>query len=193
MEFEFPRYPFIWDYMDMYNQIDYQSKVLDKDDFDEHILFLIKKFPNSKIIESIQTIKSIENVKNLNIHTWYLSHLNVFETTELNIKIITNSTFKYKSNVNCFIFDPYDIFDNSIFEFDKKFNNVAVIKNKKSIIPSLIPKLYIHIHNINGILRFSPNDNNKINLKKHINHDINLDICYIILDKLIVKFKIIVI
>jgi len=173
----------------MYKQINYQSKVLEKDDFDEHILFLINKFPNSKIIESIQTIQSIENVKNLNIHTWYLSHLNVFETTESHIKIITNSTFKYKSNVNCFIFDPYDIFDYSVLEFDKKINNIAIIKNKKSIIPSLIPKLYIHIHNIKGIFRFSPNDNNKINLK----HDINQGICYIILDKLILKFKITII
>lgn len=194
MEFEFPKFPFLWDYSDMYNLIDYNSKELDieeiksnPNDFDEHLLFLADKFIGSKIIESTQIINSRDLTKNLNIHTWYLSQLKVFEQTDSSIKIITNSKFKYKSNVNCFIYDPTDQIDNTIFE-KKKFPNIAVIKKKTSIIPELIPFLYIHTHNIGGIFRFSPNDNNKINLRSSVKSGI----FYIILDKLIVRLKIVI-
>jgi hypothetical protein len=57
-----------------------------------------------------------------------------------------------------------------------------------SIIPELIPLLYIHTHNIKGIFRFSPNDNNKINIRKSVTNGI----FYVILDKLIVKLEIVI-
>lgn len=193
MEFEFPIYPFIWDYSDMYNLIEYESKILDLNEFDENIKFMFEKFPNSQVVEFKQTINSRESVKNLNIHTWYLSKKKIFETTGDKIKIITDSRTKFKSNVNCFIFDPNDVFDNLKIdnkdnkenkENSKQFSTICIIKNNKSIIPELIPSLYIHTHNIKGIFRFSPNDNNKI----HIRDEINDGIFYIQLDRLIVKF-----
>ena len=197
MEFEFPKYPFLWDYFDMYNLIDYESNELNLDELDEHLIFLADKFVGSKIVHSIQTINPTNSTnstnptnptnltKNLNIHTWYLSQLNVFEQTETNIKIITNSKFKYKSNVKCFVFDPNDIIDNTKFE-KKKFPNIAIIKRKISIIPELTPLLYIHTHNIKGIFRFSPNDNNMIKIKESVNNGV----CYIVMEKLIVKLNI---
>ena len=192
MEFEFPKYPFLWDYSDMYNLINYTSKEINLEDLksnpdnsDEHLIFLADKFTGSKIIEAIQTVNSRDLTKNLNIHTWYLSQLKVFEQTESNIKIITDSRFKYKSHVRCFVYDPMDQIDNTIFE-KKKFPNVAIIKKKTSVIPELIPSLYIHTHNIKGIFRFSPSDNNKINLKESVKSGI----FYIVLDKLILKLEI---
>jgi len=198
MEFEFPKYPFIWNYMDMYNIIDYTSEKLDLskyeikeptepneiNELDEHIVFLISKFPDSQVICATQTISSKECAKNLNFHTWYLSQKNVFETTDTTIKIITDSKYKFKSNVKCFIFDPNDIFDKEIVQTENKFPNIMVVKKKTSIIPELIPLLYIHTHNIRGIFRFSPNDNNKIKIKETIKNDC---VFYVILEKLIVK------
>jgi len=187
MEFEFPIYPFIWDYSDMYNLIEYESKILNSDTWneDENILYLLEKFPNSQIIESKQIIKSKDSANNINIHTWYLYQKKVFESNNQNIKIITDSKFKFKANINCFIFDPNDIFDNSkIDEKNKKFSTICIIKNKKSIIPELIPSLYIHTHNIKGIFRFSPNDNNKINIKDNITNGI----FYVQMDNLILRF-----
>ena len=192
MEFEFPKYPFLWDYSDMYNLINYTSKEINleelksnPDNSDEHLIFLADKFVGYKIIEAIQIVNSRNSTKNLNIHTWYLSQLKVFEQTESNIKIITDSRFKYKSNVRCFVYDPMDQIDNTIFE-KTKFPNVAIIKKKTSVIPELIPSLYIHTHNIKGIFRFSPSDNNKINLKESVKSGI----FYIVLDKLILKLEI---
>jgi hypothetical protein len=183
MDFEFPIYPFIWDYSDMYNLINYNSKILEnKNDYDENIIYLLEKFPNSKIIESTQIINSRITAKNLNIHTWYLVQNKLFESNENTVKIITNSKIKVKSNIKCFIFDPLDIFDNLMFESNKKIPNIAIIKKKTSIIPELIPELYIHTHNVKGIFRFSPND---------IKQNINNGIFYIQMDKLIIKFNLI--
>lgn len=190
MEFEFPIYPFIWDYSDMYNFIDYQSSQVEPISYDENIQYLLEKFPGSQVIDAKQTIKSRESAKNINIHSWYLVQKNIFECDEKIIKIITNSRIRFKTQINCFIFDPNNIFDNSqikVKEQLKKFPTISVIKNKKSIIPELIPKLYIHIHNVGGIIRFSPNDNNKINIKENITDDI----FYIQMDKLIVRFNVI--
>ena len=208
MEFEFPKYPFVWDYSDMYNIIDYSSEPMDlskyklnqsdksdksdkSDELDESIAFLISKFPNSQVISSIQTVLSKKTAKNLNFHTWYLSQKNIFETTDSTIKIITDSKYKFKSNVKCFIFDPYDMFEKEVepVEVDvnkKKFPSIMIVKKKSSIIPELIPLLYIHTHNIKGIFRFSPNDNNKIKIKESVNDGV----CYIVLEKLIVKLRI---
>lgn len=187
MNFEFPIYPFIWDYSDMYNLIEYETKILNSDEHDKNINLMLGKFPNSQVIEFKQNINSRELVKNLNLHTWYLSQKKVFETIGDKIKIITNSTVKFKANINCFIFDPFDIFDKSKVEINngtKKFSTICIIKNEKSIIPELIPSLYIHTHNVKGIFRFSPNDNNKIYIKDEITNGI----FYIQMDKLIVKF-----
>jgi hypothetical protein len=74
-----------------------------------------------------------------------------------------------------------------MFESNKKIPNIAIIKKKTSIIPELIPELYIHTHNVKGIFRFSPNDNSKINIKQNINNGI----FYIQMDKLIIKFNLI--
>lgn len=187
MEFEFPIYPFIWNYSDMYNLIDYESRIMDLKEFDENIIYMLEKFPNSMVVEFKQKINSRESAKNLNLHTWYLSQKNIFETSSDKIKIITDSRVKFKSNINCFIFDPNEVFDNSKIEIKdniKKFPTLCIVKNKKSIIPALIPSLYIHTHNIKGIFRFSPNDNNKI----HIRDEITDGIFYIQMDRLIVKF-----
>lgn len=191
MNFEFPIYPFIWDYSDMYNLIEYESSQLDPNSYDENIIYLLEKFPNSQVIESKQIIKSREMAKNINIHTWYLKNKNIFEFNENMIKIITDSKVKFKSNINCFIFDPNDLFDDvqkeiEIKEKAKKFPSICVIKNKKSIIPELIPSLYIHTHNVKGIFRFSPDNNSKI----HIKDNILEGTFYIQMDKLIVKFNI---
>lgn len=186
MEFEFPIYPFIWDYSDMYNIIELESKILNINDHDENIKYLLEKFPNSQIIESKQIIKSRDSAKNINIHTWYLYQKKVFESNNQSIKIITDSKLKFKANINCFIFDPNDIFDNTNIELGEKKNisSICIIKNKKSIIPELIPSLYIHTHNIKGIFRFSPNDNNKINIRENISNGI----FYVQMDNLILKF-----
>lgn len=187
MEFEFPIYPFIWDYTDMYNLIQFESKSLNLNEYDSNIIYMLEKIPNSQVIEFKQTISSRESIKNLNLHTWYLSQKNIFDLNGDKIKIITNSRVKFKSNINCFIFDPNNIFDNSKIETKehvKKMSTLCIIKNKKSIIPNLIPSLYIHTHNIKGIFRFSPNDNNKI----YIRDEITDGIFYIQMDKLIVKF-----
>ena len=152
--------------------------------------FLLLKFPDSKVIYSTQIIGSRESVKNLNFHTWYLSQKNVFETTDTTIKVITDSKYKFKSNVKCFIFDPTDIFEkqseSETIGQEKKFPNITIVKKKTSVIPELIPLLYIHTHNIKGIFRFSPNDNSKIKIRETVNDGI----CYIVLEKLIVKLNI---
>ncbi len=187
MEFEFPIYPFIWDYSDMYNLIEYESIQIEPINYNEHIEYLLEKFPGSQVIEVKQSIKSREFAKNINIHTWYLSQKKVFESDEKTIKIITNSRIKVKSQINCFIYDPNDIFNKIEKEKSKNFSQICIIKNNKSIIPEFIPSLYIHTHNIKGIFRFSPNDNNKINIKENISNGI----FYIQMDKLIVKFNVI--
>lgn len=194
MEFEFPIYPFIWDYSDMYNLVDYNSSQLEPESYDENILYLLEKFPGSQVVDVKQIIKSRDKAKNINIHTWYLGQKKVFDCDNKTIKIITNSKVKFKAQINCFIFDPNDIFDNSQIEIKdnikeqvKKFSTICVVKNKKSIIPALIPQLYIHTHNIKGIFRFSPNDNNKINIKDNIRDDI----FYIQMDKLTVRFNVV--
>lgn len=190
MEFEFPIHPFIWDYSDMYNLIEFDSRTLNIDEFDLNILCLLEKFPHSQVIEFKQILKSRESIKNINLHTWYLSSKKIFDSNEKTIKIITDSKVKFKANINCFIYDPNDIFNNITMieqpeqNNKKKFPTICIIKNKKSIIPELIPSLYIHTHNIKGIFRFSPNDNNMINIKENISNGI----FYIQMDKLIVKF-----
>lgn len=144
MEFKFPKYPFIWNYDDMYNLIEYSSNLIEEDKYDSNTKLLLEKFPKFQVIKSLQNINSHEYIKNINIHTWYLSQLNVFESDEKNISIITNSNLKYKNNVNVFIFDPTDIFDNFEFvkEKQKQKQNIAIIKNYNSIIFNLIPKLF---------------------------------------------------
>ena len=106
---------------------------------DPNILYMLEKFPNSQVVEAKQVIKSREMEKNINLHTWYLAQKNVFEHDDKKIKIITNSKINFKANINCFIFDPYDILDNGNMELvsnkkQKKFPTICIVKNKKSII-----------------------------------------------------------
>lgn len=192
MEIEFPVYPFVWNYDDMYSKINYECDEINSD-YDEHIQFLLTKFPNCKVINSTQTI-SKENCTNLNIHTWYLSQNNRCPFTKTNniISITTNSQYKFKSNAKCFIFDPNNIFNNfqdNTQNYKGRNPTIAIIKKTCSVIPELIPMLYIHTHNVDGIFRFSPNDNSKIVFQDNFTEGV----CYVVLDKLIVKLKIVII
>lgn len=176
MDFSFPIYPFIWNYNDMYQIVD--LIIYDEIEFDENIINLLKIFPNYKIINIKQNIKK-EEAKNLCFHTFVLYNLNIFQSINSNIKIITNKKINYKTNITALIYDPNDIFERII----NKNRNIVIIKKLESIKLSIMPKIYIYIHNINNILRFSPKDNSNICIK-------NNGIFYIILDKLIIKFNI---
>ena len=58
MEIEFPKFPFIWDYMDMYNIPEYKVNKLILEDYDDNIIFLLSKFKNFEIYESKQYLYS---------------------------------------------------------------------------------------------------------------------------------------
>ena len=61
MEFEFPIHPFIWDYSDMYNLIEFDSRTLNIDEFDLNILclFLIQKRVSISIQQNIYILLNI--------------------------------------------------------------------------------------------------------------------------------------
>ncbi len=196
MNINFPKYPFVWNYDDMYLPLEYSSKEITKDELvefgDENINFLLEFYPTFKIIKLNQKINK-SDATNLNIHTWYLSNLKVFETTDNSLIIETDSVLKYKNDVTAFIFDPNNVFDKSIYKENlnnenkntkngKDLNYISVIKDKKNILPSKIPKLYIHTHNIKGIFRFSPKDNSIIKF----NNDIINPVFYTIVQGVIV-------
>lgn len=182
MEFNFPIYPFVWDYNDMYNYLDHSSEILDKNDLDDDNLVTLNNiFNNYEIININQKILK-NNAKNISIHTWYLKNKNLFEIENKNLKIITNSKIKFKDTVPCLIFDPNNLFERT--EYNK--DNITIVKDINSIKKDLIPNLYIHTHNIKGIFRFSPNNNNKI----IFNSLINEGTFYIILNNLLIKFNI---
>jgi hypothetical protein len=181
MEFNFPIYPFIWNYDDMYNFLDYNSQIIEEFNNDKNLDDLINIFNNYKIINVSQKILKI-NAKNLSIHTWYLKKNNLFEKDDNNLKIITDSKIKFKDNVPCLVFDPNNLFE----RLDYHKDNLTIVKNINSIKKNNVSKLYIHTHNIKGIFRFSPNNNSKIIFNK----DINDGIFYIILNNIIIKFNI---
>ena len=181
MELNLPIYPFIWNYDDMYNLLDYNSEIIKDHTKDKNLIDLMNIFNKYKIINVKQKI-SFDNAKNISIHTWYLKNHNFFEMDNEIIKIITNSNVKFKDNVPCLIFDPNNIFERMDYHKD----NITIVKNINSIKKNNVPKLYIHTHNIRDIFRFSPNNNSKIIFNK----DVNNDIFYIILNNIIIKFNI---
>lgn len=159
----FPKYPFIWNYDDMYNPILYENKILDKnliyELLDPNLNDLVELFPNYLIVEQRQKI-SKSDAKNISLHTWYLSKDKLFNSDDNSISIESDSLIKYKKkNVFGFIYDPDNALDKSYtIETKKKNIPITIIKNKSSIIVPMIPQLYIHTHNISGIFRFSPRD-----------------------------------
>lgn len=171
MEIEYPKYPFLWNYNDMFKEINYKVIIEIENDFDENTKNLCEIFPDKNVILINQKIEKNEiNNLILNIQTTYLDSLNIFETNNSSIKIITNYKIDYKKDVPVFIYDP----ENNILR-DKKFNpkNICIIKNINVIQENKdkLPLLYIRTHTIKGIIRFSPSNNSKINL--NINSDNN--------------------
>ncbi len=172
MNIQFPKYPFVWNYEDMYLPLEYTNNIINDDEVveigDSNLSFLIELFPKSKIVKQIQKI-SKKYCQNINIHTWYLAECKIFETDNNSLTIETNSNLKYKADVFAFIFDPNDVFDKSIYVYDKKNTKyINIIKDKEKIIPNIIPKFYIHTHNIKGIFRFSPKDNSIIKFNDNV-------------------------
>jgi hypothetical protein len=183
--YKFPKYPFIWNYEDMYNFYDYHVEEYIKDS-DQNIIELLKIFENYKIVKTKQIIKK-DNIKNINLHTWYLSEDNIFESDDKEISIIINKRIDYKKNVFGFIFDPNNIFEISYDLFHNihnkdKHKKISIIKDIRNVKKDLKLYNYIHVHSIRDICRFSPDTNNIIKIK----NDIQNNIFYIILDKIIV-------
>jgi len=183
---KFPKYPFLWNYDDMYNIIDYtvedyNNKV--KDYNDNIIIGLNKIFPSHKIIKTTQKILRSE-IKNINIHTWYLSFENIFTSNNTDVNIKIDSEIEYNKKVFAFIFDPNSIFEISRDKIVNNINNITIIKNINNInnFKSNNFMHHIHIHNVDGILRFSPNENSQIKIK----NDVINNIFYTILNNIIV-------
>jgi hypothetical protein len=185
MDFHFPKYPFLWNYYDMYNPIEFTNKIIEKKLYDDNINDLINLFADFLVVEQEQRISKVD-AKNINIHTWYLSINKLCSFDDNNIIISSDSKIKCKKEVFAFIYDPYNIFDKSIYKYDKKSKaNITIIKNNiKTTNLNLIPKFYIHAHNIKGIFRFSPDDNSQIKFNDTI---IIEPVFYTVVDKLIVK------
>ncbi len=163
MIIKFPKYPFIWNYEDMYNPLEYENSIinLDKEEIqnDLNLSELIKLFPNSIIVEQKQKI-SISNAKNLSLHTWYLSRAKLFDSDDNSISIESESEIKFKKDVFGFIFDPDDLFDKTwSIQNAKKNSPIYIAKELSNLKIHMIPKIYLHTHNIKGIFRFSPKDN----------------------------------
>ena len=180
---KFPKYPFIWNYEDMYNNVLYENRVINLIDIecDNSLQNLIKIFPNSLITEQKQKI-SITDAKNINFHSWYLSQYKLFESDDKSILIESDSQIKFKRELFGFIFDPDDVFDKNFTILNsKKYSPIYIAKSISNLKINMIPKVYLHSHNINGIFRFSPNENCKIKF----NNEKGIKKFYTILDDLI--------
>ena len=185
--FRFPKYPFIWNYHDMYNIIDYNiEEYIENSDI--NIIELLKIFENYKIIKTKQIIKR-ENIKNINIHSWYLSEDKIFESDDKDIILLINKRINYRKNVYGFMFDPNNIFEISYDNFHNINKNILIIKDIKNIKKDLKIINYIHVHDIKNICRFSPETNNLIKIKDEIKNNI----FYTILNKIIVINEIFII
>ncbi len=184
MIINFPKYPFIWNYDDMYNPIIYENKIIDSNEIieygDKYLTQLLELFPNSTVVKQSQKIQKIEAV-NLSIHTWYLTKNKLFESDNSTVEIDSESNLKFKKEVFGFVYDPNDVFDKSIYQYDKKKNSHITILKNLNINIGLIPNVYIHTHSIKGIFRFSPKDNSIIKFKENITNPV----FYVILDGLI--------
>lgn len=169
MEINYPKYPFLWDYSDMFNIIEYDVIKINKESIEnEEMNKLIEIFPEKDMILINQKInKDNANKMILNVQTMYLDKLNIFESNDSSIKVITNHKINYIEKVPVFIYDVYDNLKKQ--EFNPK--NICVIKNFDTIVDNInnIPLLYMRIHTIKGIIRFSPSNNSKILFKDDIN------------------------
>ena len=72
MIIDFPKYPFIWNYDDMYCPIDFENQLIDKSlqqkYSDSELNELISLFPSYLVFEQKQRIKK-SDAKNICIHT----------------------------------------------------------------------------------------------------------------------------
>ena len=167
MEIIYPKYPFLWNYDDMFNVFEYNIKEI-KNDHNEEIIDLSNLFPDKNIVEINQKIRQ-ENAEKLilNLQTTYLAKLNFFESDEFHLKLKKNSKINLKKEVQVFVYDPYDNLETS--EYNPK--NICIVKNFKIIEDNIcnIPTLYMRTHVIKGIVRFSPSNNSNIIFKNKIN------------------------
>jgi hypothetical protein len=167
MEIIYPTYPFLWNYNDMFNNIEYKTVPL-TNDFNEEIKNLTELFPNKNIVKITQIIKN-DNINELilNLQTTYLSRLREFESDDYNLKINTIHKIDYKKKVPVFVYDPYDNLE--IQEYNSQ--NICIIKNLEIIKENInsIPLLYTRTHTIKKIIRFSPSNNSKIKFKNNEN------------------------
>lgn len=161
MEFSYPKYPFIWNYSDMFQIPDWSLTTNLNDINDNNLNNILLKYPNHQVIRTTQKIKSDDI--NINFHTWYINKLNVFTSNDTMIHIKTNSKFKFKANVCGHIYDPNDLFEN-LYENSKK--NLLIIKNINNLVN--ISTIYINTHSIKNIIRFSPKSNSEFKLKANI-------------------------
>ncbi len=186
MQIDFPKYPFIWNYDDMYNPLDFSNKILEKPNIqDQQLLKLIELFPDYIVVEQKQKIKK-EDAVNISIHTWYLSKLRLFESDDHIIKIESDSVIKFKKEVFGFIFDPNNVLDKTFRSEKKKNNPIFITSNITSIKKHMIPNVYLHTHNIKGIFRFSPRDNSLIKFNQLDNTNTeNSVVFYTVLEGLI--------
>ncbi len=202
MEIYFPVHPFIWNYDDMYLGINFESKTMNSDELteygDPHLHNLRETFFEYQVVKFEQKI-SRQDANNINIHTWYLASKKIFESDDKTIKITTDSKIKFKDSVFGFIYDPNDVFDKSIYQQDNRSKNhhksnpqyptnpIYILKTDVTKInTAMIPRLYIHTHNIKGIFRFSPKDNSKIKFKDSV---IN-PVFYVVVNNLIIIMQI---
>jgi hypothetical protein len=181
MEVAYPKYPFIWNYDDMYDII--ESQITDYvEGTDSNVEKIKEKFFNYSVVVNEQKIKT-DNVLNFNVHTYYLSEKNVFNVDENSIIISSDSTLNYAEEVPVVVYDPNKVFDRSIYNFHDKKNRLTIFTNLDNITRN---NLYIRTHNIDGIFRFSPKNNSRIKFYDYIKNPI----FYTILDNTIVVNKI---
>ena len=185
MEINYPKYPFLWNYDDMFDPVEYNIENI-KNDNNKEINDLSKLFPDKNIVEINQKISSEQQDKLiLNIQTTYLSKLDCFESDEFNLKLVTNFKINYKKTVPVFVYDPYDNLQAE--EYNPK--NICVVKDFRIIEENLssIPTLYTRTHTIKGIIRFSPSNNSCIIFKNKEN-----PIFYTVTEFSIVKHNIVI-
>lgn len=163
MEITYPKYPFLWNYDDMFNEVEYTMSNL-QPNHDEIIKKLSEIYPDKNIVNINQTVK-LENSDKLilNTQTTYLSKLDCFESGEFNLKLITNYKIDDKKKIPVFIFDPYDNLKTE--KYDPK--KLCIVKDIKIIEENKdsMPILYMRTHTIKNIIRFSPSNNSKIIFK----------------------------
>lgn len=166
MEIIYPKYPFLWNYNDMFSLIEFNAIKINKK-YNEETVKLSELFNDKNIIMLTQKINK-ENINNmiLNIQTTCLDKLNIFESNETSIKVISNYKINYIDHPKIFVYDPYN--NIKIGSFNAK--KICIVKNFDTIVKNInnIPLLYTRTHTVKGIIRFSPSNNSNILLKEDI-------------------------